>query len=368
MRAVAALVVVVNHAYAQIWNPGEVAPPGGVLSVFTYSLVAGHLSVAVFIALSGFCLALPLLRNQGELGSPLAFFKRRARRILPPYYGALALTLGLIWTIIGEPTGSIWDVAQRVTPTAVISHVLLLQDLFATGSINYVFWSIAVEFQIYLVFPLLVAAWKRFGPYPVVLGSLALGYALTYGFAETRVYRANPHFLGLFALGMLAAFVALSNEARYVRARESFPWVAVGLLALVPVAVLSAYWGIDRSIANFPALDLFIGVATAAALVVSSRSSTSWLRRALSFAPISFIGIFSYSLYLIHAPLLQIIWQYGLRHTSLTLEAQFGLMMSVGLALILGASYLFYRLFEEPFMRSPRKLVLNVPGLERQGS
>ena len=368
MRAVAALIVFVNHAYAQIWNPGQVPAPDGVLSVFTYSLVAGHLSVAVFIALSGFCLALPLLRT-GELGDTKAFLKRRARRILPPYYGALALTLGLIATVIGEPTGSLWDVAQRVTPTAVIAHVLLLQDLFATGSINYVFWSIAVEFQIYLLFPWIVRAWNRFGPRVVVPATLAIGYALTYGFAETRVYRANPHFLGLFTLGMFAAYVSLSREERYVRLRGSLPWVALCVVALVPVAALSYHWGIDRSVANFPALDLFVGLATTCALVISTRSERGWLRGFLSLAPLSFIGLFSYSLYLIHAPLLQILWQYGLRGTSLSLPGMFGALMTVGLGVVLGASYLFYRSFEEPFMRSPRKVPLAVqPGLGPQGS
>src|SRR5258706_13505 len=58
LRAVAALVVFVNHAYAQTWNPdqGRVAP--GLLSWVSYSLILGHLSVTVFIVVSGFCLAL----------------------------------------------------------------------------------------------------------------------------------------------------------------------------------------------------------------------------------------------------------------------------------------------------------------------
>jgi len=324
--------------------------------------------VAVFIVLSGFCLALPLLRGKGDLDGTLAFLKRRARRILPPYYGALALTLGLIATIIGEQTGSLWDVSLRITPNTIISHVLLLQDLFGTGSINYVFWSIAVEFQIYLLFPLLVRAWKRFGPLAVIVGSLALGYALMYGFAGTRVQRANPHFLGLFVLGMAAAFTALSSQDRFVRVRERMPWGWLCLLALVPAVALTVYWGVDHSTDNFPVLDLFVGLSTASALVVSSGSSTNLLRRALSLAPLSFIGLFSYSLYLIHAPLLQIIWQYGLRGKALSEAAMFGLIMTLGLALVLAASYLFYRLFEEPFIAARRKHRLVVPELGRQES
>jgi peptidoglycan/LPS O-acetylase OafA/YrhL len=351
MRAVAALVVFVNHAYAQIWERAELKPPDGALSIFSYSMVAGHLAVAVFISLSGFCLALPLLRSQGELGSTTAFLKRRARRILPPYYGALALSLGLIATIIGEQTGSLWDVSRYVTSVAVISHSLLLQNLFGTGSINYVFWSIALEFQLYLVFPLLIAAWKRWGPQVVVPVALVLGYTVIYLFSETRLYRANYHFLGLFALGALATHVALSNEERYARARERLPWAWLCAAALVPVVALSAYWGVHRSTENFPVLDLFVGVATCCALVLSTRSSDGLVARALSFAPLAFVGVFSYSLYLVHAPILQIIWQYGLRGGSLSLSQMFGVLMTLGLGLVLAGAYGFHRVFEEPFMR-----------------
>src|SRR5688572_23981724 len=115
LRALAALVVFVNHAYAQVWNPGRGQFPDGVFSPFTYSLVAGHLCVTVFIVISGFCLALPVVATDGELrGGALAFFKRRARRILPPYYGAVALCLALIYTVIGDKTGTLWDFPTEV--------------------------------------------------------------------------------------------------------------------------------------------------------------------------------------------------------------------------------------------------------------
>jgi len=147
MRALAALLVYVNHAYAQSKPMGAPDFLNGVLSLFTYSMVAGHLAVTVFIVISGFCLTLPVVAAGDRLrGGTRAFFARRARRILPPYYGALALSLLLILTVLGRPTGTLWDVPIRVlqTPSAVLSHALLLQDLFGTGAINYVFWSIEV--------------------------------------------------------------------------------------------------------------------------------------------------------------------------------------------------------------------------------
>src|SRR4051812_40381583 len=61
LRALAALVVYVNHAYAQSKPMGAPDFLHGVLSPFTYSMVAGHLSVTVFIVVSGFCLTLPVV-------------------------------------------------------------------------------------------------------------------------------------------------------------------------------------------------------------------------------------------------------------------------------------------------------------------
>src|SRR6185369_8249602 len=144
MRALACFVVFVNHAYGQTWYAEHGEFPKNLLSVFTYSLVAGHLAVTIFIVISGFCLALPVLANGDKLrGGPKTFFKRRVLRILPAYYGSVALCLALIYTVIGEPTGTLWDVPitvkwPGVTGTAIVSHLLLLQDLFATSKINYV--------------------------------------------------------------------------------------------------------------------------------------------------------------------------------------------------------------------------------------
>ena len=102
MRAVAALVVVLNHTYAQAWCAFYDQFPPPELAFLTYSLAVGHLAVSVFIVISGFCLFLPVTRNGGLLkGGTALFFQRRARRILPPYYAAVAISLLLIATVIG---------------------------------------------------------------------------------------------------------------------------------------------------------------------------------------------------------------------------------------------------------------------------
>jgi peptidoglycan/LPS O-acetylase OafA/YrhL len=356
MRAIAALIVYLNHAYAQV-SGGDHFKLRSPWSLASYSMVAGHLSVTVFIVISGFCLTLPVIAQGGELrGGVKGFLKRRARRILPPYYAAVALCLLLIWTVIGKPTGSLWDYPLQVDPFAILSHLLLLQDLFATSHINYVFWSIAVEWQIYFIVPLLVLAWKKYGATAVVVGSLGLGFALRFGFADTRLARAHPQFLGMFALGMLAAHIVRSPEVRFIRLREGVPWAALAALAFAVTVGLTRWWGISSAENRFHLLDMPVGIMTASALAAAARQGPNLLARVFSWPPLVAIGTFSYSLYLIHAPLLQVLWQYVLVPIGMSREAMLGCLLTLGFSVVALASYGFFRLFEAPFMRAPQAL------------
>ncbi len=361
VRALAALIVYLNHAYAQV-TYGDYFQLKGPWALTKYSMVAGHLSVTVFIVISGFCLTLPVVSNDGKLrGGVVDFFKRRARRILPPYYAAVGLCLLLIWTIIGKPTVSLWDYPLQVSPFAIFSHLLVIQDLFATSRINYVFWSIAVEWHIYFLVPLLVLAWRRFGAAATVGGAMVLGYGLRFGFEGTRITRAHPQFLGMFALGMLAAYVVRSPEARYVRLRDKLPWGLFAALGLLVAVGLTHLWGVAASEGLFHLLDAPVGVMSASLLILVGRKPRSLLGRAFDWPPLVALGTFSYSFYLIHAPLLQVIWQYVLVPLKCSREAMLGWLLTLGLGAIALASYGFFRLFEAPFMGAARSVPSRKP-------
>jgi peptidoglycan/LPS O-acetylase OafA/YrhL len=314
--------------------------------------------------ISGFCLTLPVVGAGGALvGGAKDFFRRRARRILPPYYGALALSMVLILTVIGQPTGTLWDVPIRVTskPSALLAHLLLVQNFFGTGLINYVLWSIAVEWQIYFLFPLLVLAWRRFGPWLTVAAALVVGFALRFGFEGTRIARSSPHYIGMFVLGMLAAYVATSPREDFARLRQHRVWGWLGLACFAAVAAAPFLWGIKTTTERFTYVDLPVGLLATCLLVVTSRSRGSQVARLFTWKPLVFIGTFSYSLYLLHAPLLQLMWQYGLHPAGLRAPVMFALLMVAGLPLVLLVSYGFFRVLEEPFMRKRRKVDGGVP-------
>src|SRR5262249_11710907 len=118
-------------------------------------LIYGHFSVVVFIVLSGFSLAVSPARSQWRLGGKATFARRRAWRILPPYWGALAFSLAVAWAVIPQP--------GEAPPTgkSVVVNGLLLQDIFGAPTPNGAFWSIAVEAQLYVVFPLMLLLLRR---------------------------------------------------------------------------------------------------------------------------------------------------------------------------------------------------------------
>jgi peptidoglycan/LPS O-acetylase OafA/YrhL len=372
LRALAAYVVYINHAYAQVWVDGEMVAPPKAFSPFSYSMIAGHLAVTVFIVISGFCLTLPVVSAGGELrGGTMAFLRRRARRILPPYYGAVALCMLLIWTIIGRRTGTLWDVPISVKDhfaVGVLSHVFLVQDLFGTSEINYVFWSIAVEWQIYLLFPTLVSCWRRRGAAVTVASALVVGYAVRFAFRDTRIARAAPHYLGLFALGMMAAYVVRGSGVGYARMRERVPWGWLSGLSFLAASVVVGRWGWEPAPGLVSLLDLPVAIGTMALLVLTSCvGRPSVVTNALSWKPLVFIGTFSYSVYLIHAPLLQILWQYVLRPAHVGRSAMFVALMIPGALVVLAASNLFFRILEEPFMgQSGRKAALRSQSLAQK--
>jgi peptidoglycan/LPS O-acetylase OafA/YrhL len=356
LRALAALTVVADHATLEIWPaslPPSVAP-------FVNPAVYGHTAVSVFIVLSGFSLMLPVARNGFRLpDGALGFFRRRARRILPPYYCALALSLLLIWLLIGQKTGTHWDVSIPVTAWGVVTHLLLVQDFSAaTGSmINHVFWSIALECQIYLLFPALVWLWRRYHPLFVTLLTLAVSVVGFIALLTTPVGQEpgygisafDPQYAGLFALGVLAATIYSAPTPFWSALGR---WRVWDVLALGCLAVLLTRSHVE-TLFGWLALDAVTGLMAVGMLLAASQPGrANPLRAALEWRPLVWIGGFSYSLYLIHAPLVQVIWQYALRPLGLSDTATYLLLLLAGTPLIIAAAWLFWRLCERPFLNT----------------
>ena len=353
LRALAAIYVVMYHAIYQIdpHHPVRTGAAGAFRSLFV-----GHYAVDLFIVLSGFCLMLPVARGDGRLrGGALHFFRKRAWRILPPYYLAVGYSLLMIWLFIGRPLDSPHYDFVPVTSQGLWTHLLLVQDAYGNMQINPPLWSVAVEWRIYLVFPVLVLLWQKIGPLAVTLLSVITGYVLLVLLRHTPVDTnpagVSPEYLGLFAMGMLGAGVAFSPDQRLAPLRR-FRWGAV--LAVTSVLLLLSQQPIihGRPL-QISVCDSLVGLFALSLLVCAGPGGIPWLHRALSWRPLAFVGTFAYSIYLFHAPLLPLLWQHCIYPLHLgTLGGLFAEVF-VMTPLVVAITYMFYLCFERPFVRRP---------------
>src|SRR4051794_7176791 len=126
VRGLAALLVVVHHVFLRAFPGYPVYRAPFWAAWFIY----GRFAVVVFIVLSGFSLALSPARHGWRLDGGLRFARRRAWRILPPYWAALAFSLALAWLIVPPPGQSVPG------GKSVLVNGLLVQNLVSAPTPN----------------------------------------------------------------------------------------------------------------------------------------------------------------------------------------------------------------------------------------
>jgi len=359
LRAAAAVYVVLFHAVV-----GFAVNLSGPFRIFRFVFGFGHEAVAIFIVLSGYCLMLPVARSADAAlkGGFWGYLRRRAFRILPPYFAALALSLLLIRFVpaLGHSgTRTIWDDSlPGVGLGPVASHLLLVHNWFPEWAyqINGPFWSVATEWQIYFFFPLLLLPiWRRSG-ICLVLGSAALiGYAPLF-FARAPARHAVPWYLLLFALGMLAAGVGFSGRRAESWLRERVSWSKLSL-ALWVFCGLSGTLGARIWFRFLPFTDLLVGCATAALLVHCTSQARVQAPRGpllgvLESRLLVGVGQFSYSLYLTHLPLVALCF-FALRALGVSSPPLLAsCMLATALPVSLLVAYGFYWAVERHFLKA----------------
>ncbi len=357
VRGIAATYVVLHHASMNV--PQTTRYTDKLVRAFQGAASFGHYSVDMFIVLSGYCLMLPFVRD-GALGSVAVFLQRRAWRILPPYYVSALVTLFLIATVIGQPTGTHWDTTIPVTPMDLWTHLLLVHDWFESTSlkISHVYWSIGVEWKIYFLFPILCVAWQRLGPLRTTLLAVILGYGvwlvlLRFDVLNPTPWGSSPYYVGLFAMGMLGANAReLMSGARevWLKRLTLLFWLLSALALAITVPL--------RHYGSPPSHSLVVGAWTTALLVtLRERGRPSVLMALCSSRLLMWLGKIGYSLYLMHAPVLQLVYvlvlvPFGIAETA----TGFWVMIAAGTAASILVAHLFYQFVEYPFHGLSRRV------------
>ncbi len=364
LRGLSALYVVMSHAALEaLWKGRERQLPA-LLRAFLSLFSVGGFAVAIFIVLSGYCLMLPVAKSaDGHLrGGVRAYIARRAWRILPPYYAALAFSLLLIALVpwMQHETGiSTLSSLPAFRPDIILTHLFLVHNVSSdwVNKIDSPLWTVATEWQIYFLFPLLLLpVWRRLGIFGAVLIGFAIGLGIHFIF-HGRFDMAAPWFLGLFALGMAAATVNFSSRPLDAKMLHGIPWGWLSGLSGALIVALTVFLNAHGRVNKFlPQLEMLVGFSTACLLVFCTRfqnispKDQPIVLRLLSSPRLVALGVFSYSLYLTHYLLI------GFLHGILN-NLQNATLECIGLLLLspivcTSFAYLFHVAFERRFMTS----------------
>jgi peptidoglycan/LPS O-acetylase OafA/YrhL len=377
LRGVAVLFVVLDHVFRStlvFW------PYGGWKGTLRDGLnwvSNGRASLAVFVTLSGYLLMREALVSDGRLaGGWGRYLQHRARRLLPAYFAAFVGSVLLIRLVplLQTRVSVEWQDALPISGAGsikmLISHFLLIDNF----SYKWAFkadppiWVVATQWQIYLLFPLLLLPlWRRIGMTGTVIVALILGLGIF--LATGKGHAAAPWFLSLFAFGMAAA-VRERNRRGYER--RFYGWLAAILFVAYAGMTLAFSYGEFRfltpigweGISIHWFFDSWVAAGTACFLIFASATEGHWLLKCLSRPLIVWIGMVSYSVYLIHDPLIALM-KIGLDRMGLGQYQQFGCYLVVGVPVLLGISWMFYRVFEKPFVRGTLRDRAPVAQLDR---
>ncbi len=341
VRAVAALFVVVHHCWLMLFPefPRQTGP------WFFGWMLYGHLAVSVFIVLSGFSLSIAPERSGWTLPrGARGFLFRRAWRILPTYWAALALSCIVYGLVTPEQTG------DAVSAKAIVVHGVLLQDVIDSAKPNGAFWSIAVEWQIYFLFPLLLLLLRRTGPLRLVAlttGSVVLGYELAAHYSVfARFLNVTPQYVALFAMGIAgAALAAAPTPAR----RRSLVGGGTAIVALL--VVLATASGSVSMVDHFFWVDLLAGGATSLLVAGMAAGGARPLARLFASTALVGTGRFSYSIYCVHAPVIWLVWHFGVAGVDAGRTLKLVVYLAVALPVVLFSSWAFSLVFEKPFLK-----------------
>lgn len=301
-------------------------------------LLSGHIGLSIFVVLGGYLLARPLTSFGSQVaGGWGSFYSRRAWRYLLPYAAALLVSMGLvaICRSLGVRADDVlpWD----GHPKSRLLIVALLASIVAA-------------------FPIFLSLWRQTGIATVLTLAISVGLATC---VWTDTDSILPWLLPMFALGMTAAAIEAAIPSGDAKSRL-FGWLTLGcfgsyLLTTFGLSLthfqLSDLHGLFGA-AAYGVLDLWIAAAAVSLVIWTSEDvhRPGLSRAILTSRFFMFAGGVSYSAYLLHLPLLELL-RIPLARYGVGPWWQLATLGLIGLPIVLGVSWLFAAIFERPFRR-----------------
>lgn len=321
LKAIAAILVLLNHFSS--YGPMAEAARDAFPTVFDWCFEYGRMAVQVFLVVAGFLAARGLSAHGEALAaSPLPLIWKRYLRLAVPYLAAIGLA------IVAAAIANQWlddeAIPDRATFAQWLAHAALLHNLLGFEALSAGVWYIAIDFQLFVLMAVLLWA----GRIRRVAPALVLLVATTSLFWFNRDASWDNwaiYFFGSYGLGAAAWWASDRRQLAF--------WM--GAIATVAVAAL---------VFDFR---LRIALALCIALLLGFGRRTGFLESWPDARPLAFLGQISYSVFLVHFPILLLA---NSLYFQLELSSPDSIVMGLilTLAVSIAAATLFYRWIESP--------------------
>jgi peptidoglycan/LPS O-acetylase OafA/YrhL len=338
-RSVAIGQAQVVDPFGRVYRPPELGPRA--YDWFTRALLQGPVGLEVFFMVSAFMLVLPFAAARLSRHSPPGlgkYLRRRTSRLVPPYAAALVVSFGAAALVTASTVGSL---LPHLAASLGYLHAPILGGI---NPLNGPVWSLEVEAQFYLVLPLLVFVFhirsRAVRRAVLVAAALAISAAQAVGIADAGWLSISiANYLQFFLVGFLVADVYLVEWAESPRPNRGWDVISgLGWPAVVAASILG-----DQAMDHL-VLPWICGLLLAAAV----KGPVS--RRVLSNRWVVMVGVISYSVYLLHYPMVVL----GARALRGFLPGphlgDLIVLWALILPAVLVAGAVFFRLIERPSM------------------
>lgn len=340
LRGVSILLVLLHHYALFGLFPYRGPKPELLVKVLQPFAARGHWGVHLFLIISGFCLYLPIARRSQQVRDVnwKEFFRRRVLRIVPAFYVALPFA---VYFAVNQ------DLAVGLPD--ILAHLLLVHHLFPwVANINGSFWTLSLEFQLYFLMPLMLLMAQRIGIAKtfIAICGLAIVYRSVLWWSAGGVDERLTRSLAYSAIARAPEFMlGVALAAAYTQGYfDSWTRKTTGLLmAILPLALATAlYASSPGDFAPFADLGatLFLGLFVCLAL------ARTIVAKILCARPFVYFGLASYSIYLVHQPLIKPVF-------TIVTERMQNLWVASAFCLLIVTvtSAVFYFLIERPALR-----------------
>jgi peptidoglycan/LPS O-acetylase OafA/YrhL len=289
LRAVAILLVIIFHAFPKF-------------------LRGGFIGVDIFFVISGYLITSIILKNQSQNNfSLLDFYSRRIKRIFPALIVVLTFCLGAGWFIL---LGDEYEqLGKHIAAGSIYISNFVLQSEAGYFDVDSELkpllhlWSLAIEEQFYLIFPLLLIVGKCFQISPLFIISTSLVFSFLANVIQIQDKTTDVFFFPYsrvweLLIGSLVAYLSIHSIAKNQTERfaNSLSWIGV-------ILILSAWIFLNSKEILFPSWWALLPTLGAACLIFAGEKA--WFNRKILASKIAiFFGLISYPLYLWHWVLL----------------------------------------------------------------